>query len=69
MPRRMSDAKYVGEITVQDPDSKLPVELTIYKDELSGGMFGVDSSWIDQCDESVLPSLFNEGYYVTLIGD
>jgi hypothetical protein len=40
-------AKFVKEITVIDPDSKLHVELAVYKHE-NGGMFAIDSSFIEQ---------------------
>lgn len=43
----MKQAKFVKEITVVDPDSKLPVDISIYKHE-NGGMFGLDSSYIEQ---------------------
>lgn len=45
-------AKFVKEITVVDPDSKGEVEIAIYKHE-NGGMFGIDSSFIDQVLEQV----------------
>ena len=43
----MRKAKFVTEITVIDPESKLPVELEVYKHE-NGGMFAVDSSFLEQ---------------------
>jgi hypothetical protein len=51
----MKKAKFVKEITVIDPDSKGEVELSVYKHE-NGGMFAMDSSWLDQCcDEDSYP--------------
>lgn len=44
----MRVAKFVKEITVIDPDSKGEVELSVYKHE-NGGMFAMDSSFLDQC--------------------
>ena len=44
----MTEAKFVKEVTVIDPDSKGEVEISIFKHE-NGGMFGVDSSYLDQC--------------------
>ena len=41
------EAKFVKEIVVMDPDSKAPVELSVFKHE-NGGMFAVDSSYIVQ---------------------
>lgn len=43
----MKKANYVTEITVTDPDTNAPVAVAIYKDETSGGMFGVDASFLD----------------------
>jgi len=42
--------KYVTEVEIIDPDSKLPVHVAIYKEE-AGGMFGVDSSFLSNTDE------------------
>lgn len=41
-------ARQISVITVTDPDSHLPVEVAIYKDDSSGAMFGVDASFIEQ---------------------
>ena len=43
----MRKAKYVKEITVQDPDTGGDVELAIYKHE-NGGMFAIDCSFLEQ---------------------
>jgi hypothetical protein len=43
----MKTAQFVVELTVIDPDTKAPVELEVYKHE-NGGMFAVDSSFLDQ---------------------
>ena len=40
-------AKFVREITVIDPDTLGEVQLAVYKHE-NGGMFAIDSSFIDQ---------------------
>jgi len=41
----------VKEVEVTDPDTGLGVDISIYKHE-NGGMFAIDSSYIDQvCDE------------------
>ena len=39
--------KFVGEVKVTDPDTKNDVNVAIYKHD-NGGMFGVDSSFIEQ---------------------
>jgi len=43
----MNKAKFVSQVTVIDPDSMGEVEISVYKHE-NGGMFGVDSSFIEQ---------------------
>jgi hypothetical protein len=45
---KINTAIFVGEVTVTDPDTKQPVQVTMYKHEQSGGMFGIDSSFIEQ---------------------
>lgn len=40
-------AKFVKEITVEDPDTGAPIEMEVYKHE-NGGMFAIDSSFLDQ---------------------
>lgn len=40
-------AKFVKEITINDPDIDAPVELSVFKHE-NGGMFAIDSSYIVQ---------------------
>jgi len=43
----MKTAKFVTEIKVKDPDTNLPVEISLFKHE-NGGMFALDSSYIVQ---------------------
>jgi hypothetical protein len=51
----MNQATFVVEVTVVDPDSKGDVQLSVFKHE-NGGMFAVDSSFLDQCfDDDVDP--------------
>lgn len=43
-----SQAIFIQEIEVTDPDSEAEIEIEIYKDPLSGCMFGLDSAMVDQ---------------------
>jgi len=43
----MQRAKFVKEITVDDPDTGVPIEMEVYKHE-NGGMFAIDSSYLEQ---------------------
>jgi hypothetical protein len=43
----ISRAKFVEEIVIKDPDTGSLIEIEIYKHE-NGGMFGIDSSYVDQ---------------------
>jgi hypothetical protein len=43
-------AKFVKEIKVKDPDTKGVIHLSVYKHQ-NGGMFAIDSSFIDQVVE------------------
>jgi hypothetical protein len=62
MKPAIAKANYVTDITVTDPDTKLPVEVTIFKHE-NGGMFGIDASYIDTIDDDntfiPVPDLFD----------
>lgn len=51
-------AKFIKEITVIDPDSHLPVEVAIYKEE-AGGIFGVDSSFLANTEDDVISPFGN----------
>jgi len=44
----MKKANLVKEITITDPDTGGDVQVSIFKDVSTGGMFGVDSSFIEQ---------------------
>ncbi|OUV22893.1 MAG: hypothetical protein CBC55_02320 [Gammaproteobacteria bacterium TMED95] len=61
----MTTAKFVTEVSITDPDSNTPVEVAIYKEEASGAMFGVDSSFItsnfDEDETIEIPSPFGNG--------
>lgn len=43
-------AKYIKDIVIQDPDTGGDVEVTLFKHQ-NGGIFGIDSSYIDQVAE------------------
>lgn len=60
-------AHYVCEFSVIDPDSNAPVEVSIYKDQKSSGLFGIDCSYLETLseDDPVLEPF--SGTYVTLI--
>jgi hypothetical protein len=68
----MNTAKFFKEIAVTDPDSDMPVEIDIFKHEQSGGIFGVDASYLDQNfdnDEDIIISdPLNKGQKVLLTG-
>jgi len=53
----MSKARFFVEVTVIDPKSNLPVEVSMFKHQ-NGGIFGIDSSYITSvlCEEGT-PSI------------
>lgn len=65
-------AKFVCEITQEDPDSKAQVAMSVFKHTESGAMFAIDTSYLDQCFDDnqypVIPDPFNEGMSVMLYG-
>ena len=68
----MNTAKTISVVTVVDPDSMNEVEVIMFKHNESGSIFGVDSSYLDQCfEDEVEPTIqdpFNEGEIVILFG-
>ena len=68
----MRKALLVSEVTVVDPTTEGEVQVSIFKDETSGGMFGIDSSYIeqnfDEDEDVIIKSPFNEGQEVLLEG-
>lgn len=54
MRRQSVIAIFVTEISVIDPISNLPVEIEIWKDPISGGLFGIDTSFLDQVSEGIV---------------
>ena len=53
-----NSAEFVKEVTVKDPDSGGYVELAVFKHNETGGMFAVDSSYLDQCfDDDTNPRI------------
>ena len=66
----MNKAMFVQEVTVIDPDTQSPVQVSIYKDPTSGGMFGIDSSFVEQvleCEDSAVIEPF--GNTSVLLGE
>ena len=46
--KRIVEAKFIMVHTIVDPDTGGDVQVEIYKDTQSGGMFGIDASYVDQ---------------------
>lgn len=60
-------AKFVREVTINDPETGNEVQLEVYKHP-NGSMFAVDSSYLDQNFDDEEPVIFDiEGYRITLI--
>ena len=55
---------FIKEIMVTDPDTGSQVPVEIHKDKHSGGIFGVDATFIEQKSDYVR-SIFND-YRITL---
>lgn len=58
MPK-LIEAIFIQEIKVIDPETKGEVEVEIWKDPVSGGIFGLDASFLEQITEQVIPSPFD----------
>ena len=46
---------YIHELCVHDPDTDEPVHIEVWKDNNSGGMFAIDSSFLEQVDDFYNP--------------
>lgn len=60
----MSKAVLISEVTVTDPDTGGEVQVSIFKDKTSGGIFGVDSSFIEQTFEDEEEVIVNSPFAV-----
>lgn len=67
----MNTAKFVNEITVIDPDNGNDVDLAIFKDKYSNGMFAIDISFLEQefedDEDPIIADPFNKGRAIKLI--
>lgn len=58
----MNKAVFVTEITVTDPDTNALVWLSVFKDHISGSLFAIDSSYLEQTFEDddiiAVPNVF-----------
>jgi len=66
----MTKAFYIETIKVIDPDTHAQVELEVYKDEESGGLFAIDASYLEQVLLKMsdgIPSPFNKSQMLQLI--
>ena len=61
-------ADYLKAITVEDKNDN-DVELMIYQDRSSNGVFAVDASFIIDLDIHRIISPFNKSQVLTLVGD
>jgi hypothetical protein len=56
----VTKATHLRTLVVQDPISKEGVELTAYRDPVSGSIFAVDDFFIEQVSVFI-PSIYNSG--------
>lgn len=45
---RTTTATFIQEVTITDPETNAPVTVSMYKHDITGGIFGIDSSFIEQ---------------------
>jgi hypothetical protein len=53
--KRDTKFTFITETTVKDPDTGDDVSVEIWKDNSTGGVFGVDASFLDQIGEHYNP--------------
>lgn len=44
-------ATFIQEIEIKDPQSNYPVKVAMFKHDSAGAIFGIDSSFLEQCFE------------------
>jgi hypothetical protein len=55
----MRQATFINEITVVDPETNAPVQVSMFKHE-NGGIFGIDSSFLEQMfDDEETPTVYD----------
>lgn len=61
-------AKFINEITVNDPEIGVDVQLEVYRHP-NGSIFAIDASYLEQnFDDDEDPVIFDaEGYRITLV--
>jgi len=68
---KMFTAKEIKTITVTDPDTNEPIEVTLFKHEQSNGIFAIDTSYIEQVfgddEDVIINDPFNEDIKIKLL--
>lgn len=70
-----NQAIFIQAVTVRDPKTGNEVEIEIYLDQVSGGVFGVDASWTEDvigdnnADVTSVYSPYNQGNIITINDD
>jgi hypothetical protein len=62
------EAAYCQSVTVKDTTGN-EVELMVYQDRTSGGVFAIDASFILDLEIKTVISPFNKSQVLTLVGD
>lgn len=65
MPKAV-EGVFIRAVMVTDPDSKWDVKVEIWKDPVSGGMFGIDASFLDHTDRKCIVSPFDKNVTLRL---
>ena len=68
--KNINTATFIKEIFVTDPDTLGEVNVSLFKHNQSGGIFGIDSSFLEQLSDddqnAVIQDPFNKGAEVIL---
>lgn len=68
----MNTAKFLIETKTIDPDTGGDVHVSMFKHNESGGIFGIDTSFIcetfDDDEDVIIADPFNQGWEVKLFG-
>lgn len=68
----MNTAKFINSRITIDPDTGGDVNISMFKHEQSGGIFGIDTSFIvetfEDDEEVIIADPFNKGQEINLLG-
>lgn len=64
----LKNAVFCQEVSVKDTYGN-DIQLAVYQDECTNGVFAIDSSFVEQVEPETIPSPFMDNVELKLVGD